>query len=274
MTDAQDTALGDIRVLDLAGEIGQYCTKLLADLGADVIKIEPPGGDPVRALPPFTTTDTRPGVQPLLAEPQHQQAQHHSRHLDDPRAARSSRSSLPTADIVVESFEPGYLDSLGLGYDGLSRAPARHHPHVDHRLRPDRPPRALQGARHRRRRDGRRHVARRRAAWTRRTSHPGSRATSRLRSSAPPARLLALYHRDVTGEGQHVDVSMQEALSLDQETAMQTWDMIQALRAARARAASSRSTSPASASTSARTATSSATSARRAALPGPQCCTG
>ena len=43
--------------------------------------------------------------------------------------------------------------------------------------------------------------------------------------------LTALYHRDVTGEGQHVDVSMQEALSLTQETAMQTWDMMQALLA-------------------------------------------
>jgi crotonobetainyl-CoA:carnitine CoA-transferase CaiB-like acyl-CoA transferase len=47
-----DAALGDLRILDLAGEIGQYCTKLLADLGADVIKVEPPTGDPVRALPP------------------------------------------------------------------------------------------------------------------------------------------------------------------------------------------------------------------------------
>jgi crotonobetainyl-CoA:carnitine CoA-transferase CaiB-like acyl-CoA transferase len=42
--------------------------------------------------------------------------------------------------------------------------------------------------------------------------------------------LTALYHRDMTGEGQHVDVSMQEAVSIAQETAMQTWDMIEALR--------------------------------------------
>ena len=53
MPDQAPSALDDVRVLDLAGEIGQYCTKLLADLGADVIKVEPPSGDPVRGLPPF-----------------------------------------------------------------------------------------------------------------------------------------------------------------------------------------------------------------------------
>ena len=45
--------LADVHVLDLADEKGAYCTKLLADLGADVIKVEPPGGDPTRRFQPF-----------------------------------------------------------------------------------------------------------------------------------------------------------------------------------------------------------------------------
>jgi len=46
-------ALQGLRVLDLSDDKGQFCTKLMADMGADVIKIEPPAGDPVRRLGPF-----------------------------------------------------------------------------------------------------------------------------------------------------------------------------------------------------------------------------
>ena len=53
-------ALSDIRVLDVTGPMGAYCTKLLADLGADVIRIEPPGGDPTRKLGPFFHDDPDP----------------------------------------------------------------------------------------------------------------------------------------------------------------------------------------------------------------------
>ncbi|MFN8535691.1 MAG: CoA transferase [Dehalococcoidia bacterium] len=52
-----NAALGDVRVLDLAGPGGWYCTKLLADLGADVLRIEPPDGDPARQVGPFLTGD-------------------------------------------------------------------------------------------------------------------------------------------------------------------------------------------------------------------------
>ena len=45
--------LGPFRVLDLTDEKGILCTKILADLGAEVIKVEKPGGDPTRTLPPF-----------------------------------------------------------------------------------------------------------------------------------------------------------------------------------------------------------------------------
>ena len=50
---SESKALAGRRVLELAGPSGAYCGKLFADLGADVIKVEPPGGDPARWIPPF-----------------------------------------------------------------------------------------------------------------------------------------------------------------------------------------------------------------------------
>jgi len=57
--------LGGIRVLDLAGPLGSYCGRLLADAGADVVKVEPPEGDPLRHRPPFA--GDRPGPQSSLS---------------------------------------------------------------------------------------------------------------------------------------------------------------------------------------------------------------
>ena len=52
--------LTDLKVLDLAGPIGVYCAKLLADLGADVVRIEPPAGDPMRDIGPFYGDEPHP----------------------------------------------------------------------------------------------------------------------------------------------------------------------------------------------------------------------
>ncbi len=61
MTDVnQSPPLTGYRVLDLGGPLGFHCTKLLADMGADVVKIEPPGGDETRRVPPFKDDSPHP----------------------------------------------------------------------------------------------------------------------------------------------------------------------------------------------------------------------
>lgn len=115
-----DGALSDLRVLDFTHYIvGPYGTKLLADYGADVIKIERPGtGDPARSLGPFP--DDKPDIEKsgLFF---YLNTNKRSVALDLKSAAgREAALALARdADVVVESFRPGVMASLGLGYDDL-----------------------------------------------------------------------------------------------------------------------------------------------------------
>src|SRR5574341_1003310 len=102
-------ALDDVRVLDLAGEMGQYCAKLLADLGADVIKIEPPGGDPVRNLPPFYGDQPGPD-RSLYWLNLNTNKRSIILDIEDAGNREKFMGLVATADVVVESFKPGYLD--------------------------------------------------------------------------------------------------------------------------------------------------------------------
>src|SRR5207247_7887425 len=107
------------RVVDLAGPLGALTGRILADLGADVIKVEPPRGDPSREWPPFRD---RGGVRQSL----HFMATNANKRgiTLDVEAADGRfvlRDLARTADFVLESFAPGHLDRLGVGYRELSR---------------------------------------------------------------------------------------------------------------------------------------------------------
>jgi crotonobetainyl-CoA:carnitine CoA-transferase CaiB-like acyl-CoA transferase len=107
------------RALDLTGLSGQLCGRMLCDLGMEVIKIEPPGGDPVRALPPFIESADGKRLSTTFA---HLNAGKASKVLDlDKESGRQAfRKLAETADVVLESFQPGELDSKGLGYKDLA----------------------------------------------------------------------------------------------------------------------------------------------------------
>ena len=99
-------ALDDLRVLELQGPLAQYCGKLLADLGADVIKVEPPGGDPARRIGPF-----HDGVAHRERSLQFFYFNTNKRSIaldlecDAGRVA--FRKLARTADVILESFDPG-----------------------------------------------------------------------------------------------------------------------------------------------------------------------
>lgn len=110
-------ALDNVRILDLTQHIaGPYATKLFADFGADVIKIERPGGDNARRLGPFKGGAEHPERSGTFF---YLNCNKRSVVLDLKRPeGRDALAALAkTADLVVESFAPGKLDALGVGYD-------------------------------------------------------------------------------------------------------------------------------------------------------------
>ena len=122
--------LAGIRVLELAtGISGPYLGKLFADHGADVIKVEPPGGDPARRHGPWGDAAAPPGDagggehSPLFL---HLNTNKRSVVADIDTAEPSAddlgliQSLAATSDIVIEAFPPGHLDRIGLGYETLA----------------------------------------------------------------------------------------------------------------------------------------------------------
>jgi crotonobetainyl-CoA:carnitine CoA-transferase CaiB-like acyl-CoA transferase len=112
-------ALAGYRVLDLTTELGWMCGKVLADLGADVIKIEPPGGDTGRLRGPFYRDDANPDTHSLNWLAYNTSKRGMVLNLGLQRGQELLREMVRETDFIVESFAPGAMDALGLGYAAL-----------------------------------------------------------------------------------------------------------------------------------------------------------
>ncbi len=217
-------ALDDVRIIDASGPIGHYAGRLLADLGADVIKLEPPGGDPARGYPPLLPDVDPPegGLQFLLLNANKRGV---TLDLTRPEGFDLFRRLLSTADVLLDSWQPQEARALGITDELLGAA------------RPDLIRASVTGW----------GLSGPRAEWA--YADIVGAAMSGMMTLAgfvdgPPEQppdlqgfhsasinaaagvVAALLHRDESGEGQLVEVSMQEALSMSQETAMQQADIL------------------------------------------------
>lgn len=216
--------LAGLRVVELCNELGQYAGKLLADLGADVIKVEPPGGSAARAVGPFVADIEGPNRSlNFWYYNTNKRSAVLDYESDGEDRARLLRL-VAGADMLVEDFRPGRLAELGMPYDVLSRAN----------------PRLIHCAITPFGQDG---------PWAQYQSSDlvGLAAGGPMNMNgydqtdvpgAPPIRghgdqgyntachyaaigiLVALVHRDATGEGQFIDCSMHEALSSTTEVGL------------------------------------------------------
>jgi crotonobetainyl-CoA:carnitine CoA-transferase CaiB-like acyl-CoA transferase len=110
-----DAPLSGVRVIDLSDEKGELCARLLADLGADVVRVEPPEGSASRRLPPFAPD----GVTSLSFAYRNGNKQGVALHLTAPAGREALHRLIERADVLVESFAPGYLASISLAPSAL-----------------------------------------------------------------------------------------------------------------------------------------------------------
>ena len=218
-----DFLLEPYRVLDLTDERGLLASKILADLGADVIQIEPPGGSPARNVGPFYGDDPLPDKS-LFWWAYAANKRSITLDLEQKDGCALLEKLVAKADFLIESFSPGYLEGLGLDYERLTKinpklvmvsiTPFGQHGPYSHYQATDIVGMALGGFMYLTGDDDRAPV---------RISFPhfylhGSAAGA-------TAAMLAHTHRVVSGQGQYVDVSCQQAVAKTLAHAPQIWDI-------------------------------------------------
>lgn len=225
MGDNSGLLLSGYRVLDLADEKGCFAGRVLADLGADVIKVEPPGGCDSRNIGPFykNIPDNEKSLYWFFFNANKRGI---TLNIEVLTGQRLFRELVGKVDIVIESFQTGYLKGLQLDYQSLKKIKpdiimasitpfGQNGPYSKYRASdlttgamggmmyvtgdPDRPPV--------------------RVSFQQSYSHGGAAGALGV--------IMALFHRKNSGEGQHIDVSIQECVIRTLMNARQFWDVNQ-----------------------------------------------
>jgi len=118
MNEEKENLLSGMRILDLADEKASFCSKLLADLGADVVKIEKPEGDPSRRIGPFFGDRPHP-ERSLFFNYHNTNKRGITLNLENRVGREIFLRLVGRSDVVVETFAPGYLRELGLDFEVL-----------------------------------------------------------------------------------------------------------------------------------------------------------
>ncbi|MEE8418689.1 MAG: CoA transferase [Dehalococcoidales bacterium] len=217
-----ETALPPYRILDLTEGGCILGGRLLADLGADVITIEPPGGSPSRTGPYYKDSDDP--EKSLFWWAYSANKRGITLDIEQPEGRELFKDMVRQADAVLESFGPGFLDGLELGYGDLCRINpdiiltsitpfGQNGPKADYQAsdltvwasgaylyacgNPDRAP-----------------------TWI---GFPQAGLFGGAEGAI--GTMMAIWHRNNTGQGQHVDISMQESALSPNLNVLQMWDV-------------------------------------------------
>jgi crotonobetainyl-CoA:carnitine CoA-transferase CaiB-like acyl-CoA transferase len=211
------------RVLDLCDEKGFFCGRILGDLGCDVIQVMKPGDDPSRNAGSLNhqASDQEESLFWIAYNANKRSV---TLNIENAAGKEIFKRLAQKADVVIESFSPGYMAGLGLGYEEISNVNpnlvmtsitpfGQSGPYRDFRASdltlwclggmayvsgdPDRAPVQV--------------------------SSPQSYLHGGAAAAA--ATLIALYHREMTGEAQWIDVSIQEAVVHTLMNVIQFWDV-------------------------------------------------
>ncbi len=216
--------LSPYRVLDMANEQGLLCGKILAELGADVIKIEKPGGDSSRHIGPYYHDEIDP-EKSLYWFAFNTNKRSITLDFETDAGKEIFKDLVRTADIVVESFPPGYMKSLGLDYPELEK------------VKPDIIVASItpfgQDGPYSRFKDS--DIGIYAMGGYMSTIGDGDRPPVRIShhpqtwlhagGQAAQGAMLALYWREMTGEGQYIDVSTHDSITrFTPERVTNFWD--------------------------------------------------